>query len=520
MTRSNCSRNGFLTGALSVFVAAAAAATIAGCDNEDEVRVTPDAPVRTIADEPAANQGDANAAQQTKEGDQTRHSLAFPSGEKASSVILLEKIAPQQVRVGQPYQYQIKVTNLTDAALNGVTVSETLGKGFEFDASQPTTRPSDGGGQPEWAIGELGPKESKTIRATVVAREVGKASTCLAVSYQPTLCTPVEVVNPQLTLTKQGPERIHLCDKITYKYVVTNSGTGTAKNVTVEETLPDGLTTADGKTTLALQAGDLPAGGSKDFAVELKAAKTGEYTSHAIAKSATDQAQSSRLTTRVQEPLLDVQANGPEWRYVGQPVSYTVTVTNNGDAVAREAVLKLDGPGLAEDARTRQLGQIEPGQSRTINVTVDGRGKEPVKLVAEAASVCAAAQAATASTAVRTMPALLLETVDNTDPVRIGDNTIYTILVKNQGSAPAKNVTVSAELPAELKYVEGSGQTEVKASGQSITLAPIESLAPGEIATWWVEAKAEKAADTRFRVELKSDYLDQPVPEVEPTRLH
>ena len=463
-----------------------------------------------------------------KEGDAMRYSLAFPTGDRATSALLVEKVAPAQVRVGQPYQYEIRVTNLTDAPLAGVTIVESLGQGFEFDQSQPTTRPSYSAAPttrpssvaPTWVLGELPAKATETIRVTAVPTEVGKIGTCLSATYTPALCAVVEVVNPQLKLVKQGPTRAHLCDEIKYTYTVSNLGTGAAKDVVVRDPLPEGLTTADGKNEVVVQVGELPAGASKEVSATLKPSRTGTFASRAIAKSATDEVRTGRLETVIQEPVLAVDVVGPEWKYVGQPVTYTVRVTNTGDAVARDAKINLEAAGLAEADRVRELGNIEPGQTRATSVTLAGDGIQEVKLTASAASACAKAQPDAVVTRVRALPALLLETVDNQDPVRIGSNTTYTIAVKNQGHAPATNVTLTANLPPELQFVEADGATKVNADGQKLTFDPIAELPPGEVATWIVEAKASKAGDVRFHLEMNSDYLSQPVPEVEPTRLH
>src|SRR4051794_38950560 len=55
-------------------------------------------------------------------GEGTRVSLAYPTGNRATSAILIERISPAEVRLGQPYEYQIKVTNLTNSTLSGVVV--------------------------------------------------------------------------------------------------------------------------------------------------------------------------------------------------------------------------------------------------------------------------------------------------------------------------------------------------------------------------------------------------------------
>ncbi len=53
-----------------------------------------------------------------------------------------------------------------------------------------------------------------------------------------------------------------------------------------------------------------------------------------------------------------------------------------------------------------------------------------------------------------------------------------------------------------------------------MTFAPVQDLRPGARAEWRVHVRAAKPGDVRTRVELSSRYLkDEPVPDVEPTRL-
>src|SRR5215218_1922347 len=56
------------------------------------------------------------------QGQGLRNSFAFPTGDRATSVVMLEADTPQQVRVGQPYNYTLRLTNLTDTPVHGVSV--------------------------------------------------------------------------------------------------------------------------------------------------------------------------------------------------------------------------------------------------------------------------------------------------------------------------------------------------------------------------------------------------------------
>src|SRR5687768_5902466 len=64
--------------------------------------------------------------------------LYVPGGEKSSSSIALQRIEPKDpVTVGSQYTYTIRVTNLTDQPLTGVTVYESLAGGMQYDYSLP-----------------------------------------------------------------------------------------------------------------------------------------------------------------------------------------------------------------------------------------------------------------------------------------------------------------------------------------------------------------------------------------------
>ena len=119
-----------------------------------------------------------------------------------------------------------------------------------------------------------------------------------------------------------------------------------------------------------------------------------------------------------------------------------------------------------------------------------------------------------------TIAALLLEAVDLSDPVRVGENVVYRITVTNQGSGPDTNIRVTAKLPNEEQYVSARGSTEATAEGQTVKFAPIAILAAGRSAQWEMTVAAKQAGDVRFEVQLESDSLSKPANETEPTRLY
>jgi len=387
-------------------------------------------------------------------------------------------------------------------------------------AANAGTVSATGEGTVMWDVGTLAPRETKTRTLTGTADAIGTINNCLTVSYNPTLCLAVKAVQPELRITKEGPSAVLICQDINYTYRVSNVGTGAVAGVRIEDPLPEGLTTADGGKTFAANVGDLAAGQTRDVTAKLRATRVGEYNSRAVARSGDLTAQSPAVTTAVREPALAVTVQGPEAQYVGQAVNYTVNVRNTSDVPAENTVVRLSAVGGNERVADRNIGTIPPGETRSFPVNIGAaRGAGNTTLTATAEATCARPAAANASVAILTIPALQLECVDGQDPVVVGQNTTYTITVRNEGSGPDTNVTLRAVLPAELQFVRGGGASNVTAEGQNLTFAPVATLAPGAVATWTVEVKALRAGDVRFYTEMNSTSLGRPAAETEPTRI-
>ncbi|MFO7655047.1 MAG: NEW3 domain-containing protein [Candidatus Krumholzibacteriia bacterium] len=455
-----------------------------------------------------------------REGDRTRYSLAFPTGERESSALLIEKSMPERALAGELVDYSIQVTNLTDAPLADVWVAEAMYGGVEFDSSQPQGQPSPDAPQDvRWQVGMMEPGESRTIDVRAVAREPGKNLTCVTAGYAPALCAIMQVVDPELEVSKAGPDMIYACEELTWNYRVTNQGTGSAREVVVRDELPEGLETTDGDRIVVQEIGDLSAGETREFSAALRPTSPGEFGSRAVAESQTSRSASERVTTRVVEPQLDLRVSGPEYAYPGRPTTFTVEVTNNGEAPAREVTVLLETPDLDRDPEPRRIDQIEPGNTRSFNVTLEAREPQQLRLAARTESFCAREAEDTIVTAVRGLPALLVEVVDERDPIPAGENTVYALTVENQGSAEATNVRLRADVPEGMSFVDARGASQVDESGGQLAFEPIDRLGPGDVEVWHLLMRGDDPGNKRFRVEVLSDFLERPVPTVEPTRV-
>jgi uncharacterized repeat protein (TIGR01451 family) len=441
----------------------------------------------------------------------------------------LEKCVPREARLNQAFDYMLVVTNLTGSELHGVVVTDQPDDGFRFNNATPA--PQRAGNKLTWAVGSLGPKESKTIKVNATAVKQGNIQNCATVEYASLLCASIPVVQPALKVTKTGPASVLKCDPIVYRFEVTNTGTGTINNVRITDPLPNGLLSKDGgQTTLNFNAGPLGGGQSRSFVASVEATRAGRFANTAKASGEGGMtATSGTVTTVVTAPALRISKECPDNQYIGRPTDYRITVTNTGDGEARNTIIEDRLPtgatflsasdnGRAVGGTVRwDLGTMAAKASKTVTLRVSPGDAGTYRNTATARADCADPVSDSCETVVSGIPAILLEVIDIDDPIRVGGNETYVITVTNQGSAPGTNIVVAATLEATQQYVSSSGATQGTLRGNTVTFAPIGSLAPGAKATLRVVAKAVRPGDVRFSVTLNSDQLDRPVQENEST---
>lgn len=445
--------------------------------------------------------------------------------------VLLEKHFPAEVRAGEAFEYTIRVANTTGQAVSDVVVSDALPAGFTMSGSTPPANATEGG-RAAWNVGRLGSGESRTIRVSGKVEQAGRVEGCARVSFAREVCAATTAVQPALKLVKTLPERVQRCDVIPMRLVVTNTGTGTARGVTIVDDLPEGLVGADGGRRLSLQVGDLGAGASRTLHAQLRANRTGRFDNTAVASSTDGLKADAQAAVTVVAPVLQLTKTAPGKRYLGRPIRYEITVSNSGDGPAANTIIEdalgagvrfisaSDGGQAAGNRVTWRLGTIEPGASRKLTLTVQANAKGTVRNTASARAACADPVNASADTVVAGIPAILLEVIDVEDPIEVGGTITYAIRVVNQGSAVGTNIALTCQLEDAMSYVSGTGPTPTSADGRTITLAPLPTLAPKATAEWRLVIKALKAGDIRFSVTMTSDQIDRPVAETESTHLY
>lgn len=456
-----------------------------------------------------------------------RGTMAFPTGLRESSGLLVEKTVPAEVLVGQPFNYTYRVINLTDYPLHMVTLTDRVTPNFTTSSANPRAEVRDG--LASWQIGTLGPKETKTITVTGSSKEEGSVSTCGWASYSPILCEDVKVVKAALQLNKQAPAEVTTCDKIPMVLTVRNTGSSALTGVKIQDTLPQGLV-ADGRNALSFDVGNLGPGESKEFKFEATAANPGKFVNVAKATSAQGVQAEASSTTVVRQPVLAITCKAPEQRFIGRPFEVCFSVVNKGDVASAGTVLEVPVPaGLTFRSATAggrvsggkvvwDLGSVAGSAPKDVCVTFTGEAPGVFKFEGATRGACAKVVNTTCQVSLVGMSALLLEKADNPDPIAINETTTYTVKVTNQGTADDTNVKMVVEFPEEITPVSASNGGTVQ--GKRVTFPAYPRLAPKQAFTYTIQAKGEKVGDARVRFIRTSDGIPAPTTAEESTRVY
>ncbi len=459
-----------------------------------------------------------------------RSYLYVPTGVKETSGLMVERLVPREVVAGQPFDYLLKVTNLTPSALKDVSVSDVCGDNFTLISSTPQTTQSNNNNL-QWDLGEMAGKETRDITVRGSYPAGAPAKSCVSAAYDLASCQAFNVVEPKLNLTVTAPTEVMRCDPIPVRYVISNPGTGTSRDAALTGHTPEGLIGKDGTLMGVAALGDLAAGASRTVDATFTAKAPGMYEFKPVASAIPELKAEAAAGTKVTQPKLEVSMSGRDEVLLGRDVAYAIKVANTGDAEARDLVVEEVLPAgtslaSASDGGRAEAGKVvwrlpalKPGESRELNVALNVGNLGMVTSTTRATAYCADAATASAKTDVKGIPAVLLEVVDITDPVEVGKDTTYVITATNQGSATDVNLRIKAVLEDSMSLVSSEGATTGTAAGNAVEFAPLPALAPGAHATWKVTAKAVKPADHRFFVEMTSDLRNRPVQETEATTL-
>ena len=223
----------------------------------------------------------------------------------------------------------------------------------------------------------------------------------------------------------------------------------------------------------------------------------GTFNNTAVVKCDENETETNNSTNiTVKKVVLDItkSANATEV-YVGDNVTFTITVTNTGDGVAHNANITdvLDAafeyvsssPEAQRDGQTVTwtIGEIQPGETVSVTVTVTVTANGTFNNTATVK--CDENETITNNSTNITVKHVSLEIVKegNTTDVLVGEEVEFTITVTNNGDATATNVVITDAIPDGFVAKDFSGEIDVG------------TLAPGESKDFTVIVTAVKAGE-------------------------
>ena len=357
---------------------------------------------------------------------------------------------------GDKVSYTVTVTNgefeannviVKDVVGNGLTVTDISDNG-QYD---PITRTIT------WIV-DLAKNEVKTFTVEATVSGYGNISNKVVVGNK-TIFKNVDVpeITPKKDVNNTTP---NFGENVAYTIVVSNDGISDAKQVVITDTLAKGLKflganyngVYDENTHTVTWNLDIDSGKTVELKVNVTVEDYGVLVNRVTVGDKT-----SSVDIAVPEIIPDKTANVTDANF-GDNVTYTVTVTNDGDVDASQVVIvdqlgnglkyvsSSDGGVWDEKTNTvTWIVDLAAGKTKTLNVvaTVVGYGNVTNSL---------AVGNKTSKINVNVPEITPNKTVDNKNP-NFGDNVTYTIVVSNDGAADAKNVVVKDILAPGFKFI-------------------------------------------------------------------
>ncbi|MCC7519528.1 MAG: DUF11 domain-containing protein [Verrucomicrobiae bacterium] len=214
---------------------------------------------------------------------------------------------------------------------------------------------------------------------------------------------------------------------------------------------------------------------------------------------------------------------------IGQKVKACFHLGNTGNVAESQVNVELPIPegmqvveatmnGRVDKDRVRwEIPSLAPNDAAQVCVVFTALGPGPISLRPIARSDDVSEVRCFCETKFEGIPAILIETQDDPDPIQLGETTTYTLRVTNQGTAEGTQIRLQCQLPEEQEFVSASGSTAVQANAGLVVMEVLPSLAPKAVASWQVVVKALKAGDVRFKIELSSDQFEKPISREEST---
>jgi uncharacterized repeat protein (TIGR01451 family) len=430
------------------------------------------------------------------------------------------------VQPGQTVTYRIDVVE----APPDTTVSDMFPQGLEAVGWCRGANCTDFVPQPFSVILPVGGDATFLVRGLVLADATGTliVKACLDVGVCPQAC--MKIVDtippipppPDLSCAKTGPDTAKPGDIVTYDITVSNFGSAAAKNVTLSDPIPAGLSLVSVSglcTQLPCDLGTIRPGQTlppvtAKFQVAGCPAPSLVTNLATVVGSNALEATCPKTTVVSSVPVVGISVSAPAQVAGGDSFNFSVVVTNVGQStapgvtvdvsIANAGIVEGIPPGCTLGSQpghfTCLLGDLNCGASKTLifsvraPVCVTCAAGTPIVVTAEATSQTfdpILPKQATATISVTCAPPDLAITKTHEPAVLVpGQPMAYIITVRNYGPGDAPGATVIDFLPTPLlgPHCVGANGLDCTFLGNSLNVA-VGPLPAGGEASYRIEGQ-------------------------------
>ncbi len=449
-----------------------------------------------------------------------------------SPSITIQKIAPREIQVDTPADFQLVIKNNGRVSARNVMVTDKIPAGTEFVQASP--QPTQNNGTLNWNLDTLRPGQEKRINIRLKPIRPGEIGSVAQVTFAAQASMRTLVTKPVLQIRHSIQPKILIGDNVAVDIVVENKGDGAATNVMIQEDVPAQLAFQEGFRELEYEVGRLEPGQSKRIQLTLKAAQIGRARNVLFASAAGNLRTQHATDFEVIAPKLVATGDGPKRKFLKRDASHKFTVENKGTAPATNVDLIAKLPnGLQFISANNQgkydrnthsvywsMANLAPGIAASVDIKTTPRDTGEQTINFEARADLGQRTSIDKPLLVEHLIDVFFDIDDVVDPIEIGSGTSYRLRVVNQGTKTATNVRLVVDFPQGIRPTSVDGNLPHQLANNQIVFAPISSMNPGDELKLVVHGTGVAAGDHRVAVRLQTDGRDAGVSKEETTRVY
>ena len=445
--------------------------------------------------------------------------------------LVISKIAPEEVQINKPSTIVLTVKNLGKTPIKNVILRDSVPDGTQFTISSSNIVPNESN-ELIWPTFELQEGEEKKFEYTVIPLQEGDFGSVATAMIVVNASCSTKCSKPELKVEVSAPNEIELGQNVVFDIVVTNIGSGTANNVILEETIPDGLHHPSG-AILKNGLGSLKSGESKRLPLTLQTVAAGTIVNQLSITADNCEVQKVETPLMILAPMLELSISGPQSIYLEKTATYKLNVKNVGSVSAFDVKLVAQLPNGVSFVKANNLGAYKedehsvywdlaelPAQTNAeIELTLKPQKACQAELIFGANGPNNLTAQTSQTILIDGIAALSFSVTSTSDLIEVGKEFEYIVQIENRGTKSSTNVSLHMLMPEGISVLATDGPTKATNRKGVIVFEKIDVVPAKSSVTYKIKATPNIAGDCRVGFELSSDDLE-PLVKEENTRVY